>query len=391
MRESSSGTSDARSRRVALTVGVVLMWLVATSLQAQLPPEVIDSTDLSGPTIDDFTTHTFSVRAGGIGSVVSRQIVRRFSAPIDTIKVTIVDGQADDIGFVGSRQVTDAKPVCGGVGSVQGDIDVSDQVTKDGDEARLTLSAEENCCCVTGWGSATQGDRSDARLHWEVTLLQETYEVEFDSFIPANNVEGPPGSSCGRGRDRQRLYFEGDDRGFQPGGSYRTRQKVTLTIVDDDPDGGIVDGSVENLVGTTRSYAADALVDGTIDGDDRDGVLLDCHLQHDEDTASNADMSVTPLAGGQGSVLVWLRGGPGNPLVHPSCDIDWNLFLRLTDTEDGVVWALVGSHDSFPAYEIYINGEEIYRHDPGPPPYGFLDLLGLCTNGTSVSTSGTLP
>lgn len=391
MRDPSTGTTDSRSRRVALTIGIALMSLVGTGLHAQLPPEVIDSTGLPGPMIDDFTSHTYSVGAGPRGSVVSREIVRRFSAPIDSLTVTIVDGDADDIGYVGNLLVTDVKPSCAGVGGVQSPVDVTSQVTVDDDEARLILRAEENCCCVTGWGSATQGDRSDARLHWEVILEDETFEVEFDTFIPSNNVEGPPGEKCGRGRDRQQLYFEGDDRTFQLGGSFRTRQTVTLTIVDDDPDGGIVDGSVQNLVGTTRSYAEDALADGVIDDDDRDDELLDCHLLHEVDTASNADMSVTPLAGGENSVLVWLQGGPGNPLAHPSCDIDWNLFLRLTDTDEGTVWALVGSHDSFPAYEIYVNGEEIYRHDPGPPPYGFFDLLGLCSNGTSVSASGTLP
>lgn len=167
----------------SLGIAVLLGVLAVPAAHSQLPPEIIDSTHLEGP-IDDFTTHTYSVRASGIGTFADRTIVRRFSAPITELRVTIVEGDADDIGFVGSLLVTDVRPRCAGVGGVQAPVDVTSQVTVSGSEAGLTLRAQENCCCVTGWGSATQGDRRDARLHWEVTFGGPEIEITLDPEPP---------------------------------------------------------------------------------------------------------------------------------------------------------------------------------------------------------------
>lgn len=120
--------------------------------------------------IDDFTQYTYSVPAGPIGSFADFLVSRTFPSRIQSIKVTIVDGQADDIGYVGSLLVTSVVPMCAGVGAVVAPVDVTSEVTVNGATASLLLRAQENCCCVTGWGSATQADRRDARLHWEVTL-----------------------------------------------------------------------------------------------------------------------------------------------------------------------------------------------------------------------------
>lgn len=353
--------------------------------------EVIDSTHLPGPAIDDETSHTYSVPAAGVGTFADRTITRRFSAPIQELRVTVVGGQADDIGFVGSRLVTNSVPRCAGISSVGAPVDVSDQVTIDGAEATLTLRAQENCCCVTGWGSATEAGRADARLHWEVTLGgEEQYEVELTSFIRAPWIEGPPVPRCRFEDERPRpLIFDGDGRGFQAGAaSYRTRQTATL-VTDEDVDAdGLV--SHENLVGETLAFAQDALADGRIDESDEDGILLDCHLLHDRDTASNADMSVQSLGPvSNGTVRIRLSGGPGNPLVRFSCDIDWNLSLTLTDDGTATSYQLVGNHDGFPAYEVYVDGHAIYRYDPGAADRGLMSLCG--GRDVSVQESGTLP
>ena len=121
-------------------------------------------------TINDFTQYTYSVRSAGIGSAASFQVTRTFNAPIVTLHLYIVGGNADDIGFVGSKLVTDVAGMCQGVGTVTGVQEVTDQVTISGNTASFTLVAVENCCCVTGWGSATQGDRTDATFQWIVTL-----------------------------------------------------------------------------------------------------------------------------------------------------------------------------------------------------------------------------
>lgn len=124
----------------------------------------------STTTFTDFTEYTYAVPAGGIGSFANHQVTRTFDAPIVSLTLTIVGGRADDIGYVGGRLVTSIPPMCADVGTVTAPVDVSDQVTINGNTATFTLRAQENCCCVTGWGTATQGDRANARFRWDVTL-----------------------------------------------------------------------------------------------------------------------------------------------------------------------------------------------------------------------------
>jgi len=385
MRETSPTVCGIDTRALAFVLTAALTSLGAAPLAAQ---EIIDSTGLPGPTIDDETTHTYSVGASGIGTFADHTITRVFAAPIDEITVTIVDGRADDIGYVGSLLVTNIVPQCSDVSTVVAPVDVTSEVTVDGNEATLTLRAEENCCCVTGWGSATQGDRADARLHWEVTIGEaEEYEVSFTSFIPAPFVLGPRFATCNGDFGRQRLYFDGDGRSFsEEAGSYRTRQKFTLVTDEEVDEDGIV-GTVQNLVGTTKSYAEDALAGTELMEDE---LLNDCHLLHDEATAGNGDMSVVSLAPvSDGTVRVRLRGGPGNPLVRPHCDIDWNLVLEIHDDGETTTYSLTGSHDGFPAYEMYVNGTAIYTYDPAAAGRG---LSALCIGGNArVSESGSLP
>lgn len=128
------------------------------------------STPTTPAPIDDYTEYTYATGAGDIGSFADLPVQRTFVAPIKTIKVTIVSGQADDVGFVGGTLVTDFPEMCRRVGIVTAPVDVTDQVTVSGNTASFVLRAMENCCCYTGWGSATEGGRQNARFHWEVSF-----------------------------------------------------------------------------------------------------------------------------------------------------------------------------------------------------------------------------
>ena len=68
-------------------------------------PQVIDSTSMVTNLIDDFTDHTYATNAGPIGSFADCSITRLFAFPIQSIKLTIVAGMADDLGYVGSLLV----------------------------------------------------------------------------------------------------------------------------------------------------------------------------------------------------------------------------------------------------------------------------------------------
>lgn len=200
------------------------------------------------------------------------------------------------------------------------------------------------------------------------------FAINATSFIPADHVIGPPWARCPSDR-RQQLFFAGDSR-INPDGtpvfsptaaSFRTRQQVTVLVPD-----GIKPSTLQNLVGVTRSYAPDALADGKIDAADDDGVLNDCHLQDGRATASSGGMFITVQTIDQHRVTVRLFGGAANPLVPGAAAIDWDFSLTIDTSGSRPRWTLIGKHDGFPAFEIYINNTAIYTHDPGPPPYSFL-------------------
>jgi hypothetical protein len=159
-----------RYHALRIAAGIIFF---AGTLSAQIVtmdcPALVDSSALPFDTINDYTEHTYSVPFQGY-VFVDCQITRKFAKPIQSLKLSIVAGRADDIGYVGSRLVTDTPQACIDVSTVTTSVDVSDQVTLNGDTASVTLRALENCCCRTGWGVLTQFDRANARFHWEVNL-----------------------------------------------------------------------------------------------------------------------------------------------------------------------------------------------------------------------------
>lgn len=134
-------------------------------------PQAIDSTALFTNRVNDFTEHTYAERNVAVGGFSDCAITRTFAAPIKSLKVTIVEGRADDIGYVGNVLVTpnSFNTTCR-LGTVASEINVSSAVTINRNVASLTLRAQDSCCCDTGWGEDTVAGRANARLHWEVEL-----------------------------------------------------------------------------------------------------------------------------------------------------------------------------------------------------------------------------
>jgi len=234
------------------------------------------------------------------------------------------------------------------------------------------------------------------------------FTINVTTFIPGNYVPGPPQSFCitPPSVDLSQLppqitpphfhkvVFSGDNRGpDRLATSYRTRQLVTI-IPDASADAdGLKEGSVENLVGTTKAYADDALSDGIIDATDDDGVLDDCHLLHEIATATASNMAVVVTRVTNFVVSAHLFGGASNPLVSGSPEINWDFTITIDVSSSSPQWAVAGEWDGFPAVEIYINDSLIYFSSPGPGPYSFAaDLIKLFPGigDTSVSQSGTV-
>src|SRR5437870_7609217 len=99
--------------------GVAALMFAALLLPWSAPARADD------PPVTDFTSYTYSVPAGGIGSFADFPVTRTFGQPITTLKLYIEAGRADDIGYVGSRLVTSVVPQCSDVGTVTGEQDVS--------------------------------------------------------------------------------------------------------------------------------------------------------------------------------------------------------------------------------------------------------------------------
>jgi Protein of unknown function (DUF3238) len=270
--------------------------------------------------------------------------------------------------------------------------------------AALTTLASDGTVAITFTIPAGNG-AGNVRLD-VVTLTYETEEGEFTinvtTFIPANNLDSAPQAFCltdSPPRRYRALIFKGDDRTFNPNAtSYRTRQLVTvITEKIFDPDGlfeGIRDNEAVPPIGETRAYAPDALsngVIGKIDAADEDGIPDDCHLWHAAATASDTNMHITVSRINDHAVSAHLFGGASNPLVVGACDISWDFTIRIDTSGSRPFWTVIGMHDGFPAYEIYINGTSAYMYHPGPEPYTTQDLSQLC-GGLEIpaSSSGML-
>lgn len=134
-------------------------------------PQSIDSTALLTNRINDYTEHTYVAEHIPVGGYAECRITRTFAAPVKSLKVSIVSGTTDDVGYVGNILVTpnSANVPCV-LGQVMNEVDVTSAVSVSGNTASLTLRARESCCCTTGWGEDTESDRLNAKLRWEVEL-----------------------------------------------------------------------------------------------------------------------------------------------------------------------------------------------------------------------------
>ncbi len=148
-------------------------------------PQAIDSTALLTNHIIDNTEHTYVAANLPVGNYADCQITRTFAAPIKSLKLFIVSGTADDVGYVGNILVTpNSANVNCQLGHVTGEINVTSAVTVSGNTASLTLRARDTCCCDTGWGEDTAGDRTNARLRWEVELAPPCPSPRFSPTPP---------------------------------------------------------------------------------------------------------------------------------------------------------------------------------------------------------------
>ena len=201
--------------------------------------------------------------------------------------------------------------------------------------------------------------------------------VTINTFIPHNNVEDP--------RPLIGTLFKGDNRNFgtppravwDENGSHRTQQRFQVIADQTIDSNGLVDnafganadgnGNSDRYVhiGETKSFDPDTSVDAS-------GNLTATALA---DTAPGAPLMIDKATAPQ--TEVWLENAhfitpkkfavkcrceASNPLVTGSPAISYTINITI-DRSTGT-YSMEGSHDGFPAYEIYINGKRVYQHDP---------------------------
>jgi hypothetical protein len=126
--------------------------------------------------------------------------------------------------------------------------------------------------------------------------------------------------------------------------------------------------TLEKGVGETRAFASAQIVN-TGDGTCPYATIQPEPAPAARATASDEEIGATATWSGKpgtttGVLQVTLDASASNPIAigAPAADAIIDLFI---DYRDGVPvsYRASGSHDGFPAYEIYLNGSLVYSHD----------------------------
>lgn len=66
-------------------------------------------------------------------------------------------------------------------------------------------------------------------------------------------------------------------------------------------------------------------------------------------------------------VIVRMHGGASNPPLVGVPAIDWDFTFMFDFSGSRPTYLFAGAHDGFPAYEVYLNDQQVWAYDPGPP------------------------
>lgn len=259
---------------------------------------------------------------------------------------------------------------------------------------------------------------------------KRVFEIKLMTFIPSNYIDSSlisrripielpfthPQAMCQiTGGDNSTILIgAGDDRGYNATAAenankpYRSLQKIrvqaetkdgktTFSILSNISDMGKSESFVKFMVG-----GGGALNHGTpnrIDASDRDSVLGDCFLKHAErqGTGTLPAPALSKVSDTRGRLR--LTGEVRNGLIPLSPSIQWNTSLDIEMNAGSTPRIFVnGSHDLFPAYEMYVNNQPVYRFAPDGlqagqlpvPNFGAGDIAGLYVNTPLTPTTTVL-
>jgi hypothetical protein len=206
--------------------------------------------------------------------------------------------------------------------------------------------------------------------------LMKVAKVTINTFIPQNNVEDP--------RPFVGTLFKGDNRNsgtppratWNENGPHRTQQKFWIVADQAVDSNGLfnnafsvnADGNGNSdryvNVGETKSFDPATSLDtsGNLTAAALADTITGEPLMIERATATKTQVWLENLHYvSPQEISVTGRCEAMNPLVSgPS--ISYTITLSI-NSKTGT-YTVTGSHDGFPAYEIYINGKRIYQHDP---------------------------
>lgn len=221
----------------------------------------------------------------------------------------------------------------------------------------------------------------------------DTVEIKYRAFIPSPALSGPFIDN-----------YHGDGRGFSYS-SGTSRGELTC-LVDMSSGGGLSNlrysdrhWSDSHSYSSSDTTAVPGKPDWWLDlnpGAVPTGTAA-CALNDDTLRAfiggSGTTVNVLAVAENASLVTVWMAGN--NPLIPGSPDIDATMAVLLRRTASGGIEAKVhGSHDGFPAHELYVNGHQLYTYDPvaagnGPTALIAPEDIDVSTGWTTVSAGAT--
>jgi len=174
----------------------------------------------------------------------------------------------------------------------------------------------------------------------------------------------------------------------RPGSGIINEKNLSGTTMRFDIPTSMTDGSLELPVTCYRKSCSECtdyapgrpmtVPDQCLSLSSRQDTIFDGVQKEAQSPASTSSMSVTLVSQTADRVLVRLKGSPANSLVPltPTAltfQIDWDFFMEFNISDGKAVsWRVFGTgsgfaaHDPFPAYELEVNKNVIYRRDPIP-------------------------
>jgi hypothetical protein len=231
---------------------------------------------------------------------------------------------------------------------------------------------------VTGGDNTSQTSNAVSFL----LLLPPTFDVQYVSFIPVDNVTGPDNCSYPTNNGTTvALIYKGDANR----GTFRTGETVQVV-----PDLRSV-SFFSQATGQTRNYGfGSPAVGSTLSSADEDGVALDCFLWNNAGQAvPNFSNNDTYPAAHKANVE--LTGSSSNPLAPLPAPIAWDMTTSIDGTSQQSPTASVTyTHTCYPAHQVKVNGQVVYLYIPPRNDVNFITNCLLLHLGIVSGQTGSV-